>query len=68
MLVTFLYFHFRQKGREISWRDFVSYYLAKGLVRKEQTSSWDLVSDSSCSVDLMKYSKLTGLINKCFNS
>ncbi|XP_062861278.1 AFG3-like protein 1 [Trichomycterus rosablanca] len=34
MLVTFLYFHFRKRGREISWRDFVNYYLARGLVER----------------------------------
>ncbi|XP_030620697.1 LOW QUALITY PROTEIN: AFG3-like protein 1 [Chanos chanos] len=32
MLTAFLYFHFRETGKEISWRDFVNYYLARGLV------------------------------------
>ncbi|XP_072551141.1 mitochondrial inner membrane m-AAA protease component AFG3L1-like [Salminus brasiliensis] len=34
MLATFLYLHFRDTGREISWRDFVNCYLAKGLVER----------------------------------
>ncbi|KAM9481752.1 mitochondrial inner membrane m-AAA protease component AFG3L1-like isoform 1-T1 [Clarias gariepinus] len=34
MLVMFLYLHHRDKGREISWREFVNYYLAQGLVEK----------------------------------
>ncbi|MCI4379505.1 hypothetical protein PGIGA_G00229150 [Pangasianodon gigas] len=34
MLVTFLYLHFRDEGREISWREFVNYYLARGLVER----------------------------------
>lgn len=34
MLVTFLYLYFRDKGREISWKEFVNYYLAQGLVRE----------------------------------
>ncbi|XP_015223771.2 mitochondrial inner membrane m-AAA protease component AFG3L1 [Lepisosteus oculatus] len=28
----FLYFYFRDTGKEISWKDFVHYYLARGLV------------------------------------
>ncbi|XP_036440478.1 AFG3-like protein 1 [Colossoma macropomum] len=34
MLSVFLYLHFRDTGREISWKDFVNYYLAKGLVER----------------------------------
>ncbi|KAG9272948.1 AFG3-like protein 1 [Astyanax mexicanus] len=34
MLAAFLYLHFRDTGKEISWRDFVTYYLAKGLVER----------------------------------
>ncbi|XP_066540438.1 mitochondrial inner membrane m-AAA protease component AFG3L1-like [Hoplias malabaricus] len=34
MLAAFLYLHFRETGREISWRDFVNCYLAKGLVER----------------------------------
>ncbi|XP_064414871.1 AFG3-like protein 1 [Latimeria chalumnae] len=30
----FLYFYFRDPGREISWKDFVHYYLARGLVER----------------------------------
>ncbi|KAG2470101.1 AFG32 protein, partial [Polypterus senegalus] len=28
----FLYFYFRDSGKEITWKDFVHYYLARGLV------------------------------------
>ncbi|XP_027015131.2 AFG3-like protein 1 isoform X1 [Tachysurus fulvidraco] len=34
MLATFLYLYFRNRGREISWREFVHYYLARGLVER----------------------------------
>ncbi|TSZ97526.1 AFG3-like protein 1 [Bagarius yarrelli] len=34
MLVTFLYLHFRDRGKEISWREFVNYYLARDLVER----------------------------------
>lgn len=30
---TFLYFYFRDTGKEISWKEFVHFYLARGLVR-----------------------------------
>ena len=29
----FLYFYFRDSGKEITWKHFVQYYLARGLVR-----------------------------------
>ena len=29
----FLYFYFRDPGKEITWKHFVQYYLARGLVR-----------------------------------
>ncbi|XP_023646132.1 mitochondrial inner membrane m-AAA protease component AFG3L1 [Paramormyrops kingsleyae] len=29
---TFLYFYFRDAGKEISWKEFVHFYLARGLV------------------------------------
>ncbi|XP_063045062.1 AFG3-like protein 1 isoform X2 [Engraulis encrasicolus] len=32
MLSTFIYLHLRETGREISWKDFVNYYLTEGLV------------------------------------
>ncbi|KAL2088509.1 hypothetical protein ACEWY4_015408 [Coilia grayii] len=32
MLSAFIYLHLRETGREISWKDFVSYYLTEGLV------------------------------------
>lgn len=35
MLATFLYLYFRDRGREISWREFVNFYLARGLVRDD---------------------------------
>ncbi|KAI5098492.1 AFG3-like protein 2, partial [Silurus meridionalis] len=34
LLATFLYLYLRDKGREISWRDFVNHYLARGLVER----------------------------------
>ncbi|XP_058243645.1 AFG3-like protein 1 [Hemibagrus wyckioides] len=34
MLATFLYLYFRDGGREISWREFVNFYLARGLVQR----------------------------------
>ncbi|KAK3570964.1 hypothetical protein QTP86_031233 [Hemibagrus guttatus] len=34
MLATFLYLYFRDRGREISWREFVNYYLTRGLVQR----------------------------------
>lgn len=33
MAVGFLYFYFRDPGKEITWKHFVQYYLARGLVR-----------------------------------
>lgn len=30
----FLYFYFRDPGKEITWKHFVQYYLARGLVRR----------------------------------
>lgn len=33
MASTFLYFYFRETGKEVSWKDFVNNYLARGLVR-----------------------------------
>ncbi|XP_076142854.1 mitochondrial inner membrane m-AAA protease component AFG3L1-like isoform X1 [Alosa pseudoharengus] len=32
MLSAFVYLHLRETGKEISWRDFVNYYLTQGLV------------------------------------
>jgi hypothetical protein len=29
----FFYFYFRDPGKEITWKHFVQYYLARGLVR-----------------------------------
>lgn len=34
MAVGFLYFYFRDPGKEITWKHFVQYYLARGLVRR----------------------------------
>lgn len=34
MSAAFLYFYFRETGREISWKDFVHIYLARGLVER----------------------------------
>lgn len=31
--VGFFYLYFRDPGREITWKHFVQYYLARGLVR-----------------------------------
>lgn len=33
MASTFLYFYFRETGKEVSWKDFVNNYLARRLVR-----------------------------------
>uniref|UniRef100_A0A673YF43 AFG3-like protein 1 n=1 Tax=Salmo trutta TaxID=8032 RepID=A0A673YF43_SALTR len=33
MASAFLYFYFRETGKEVSWKDFVNNYLARGLVR-----------------------------------
>uniref|UniRef100_A0A4W5NMS8 AAA+ ATPase domain-containing protein n=1 Tax=Hucho hucho TaxID=62062 RepID=A0A4W5NMS8_9TELE len=33
MASAFLYFYFRETGKEVSWKDFVDNYLARGLVR-----------------------------------
>lgn len=32
---TLLYFYFRDRGREITWKDFVHRYLSRGLVRSK---------------------------------
>ncbi|XP_076848670.1 mitochondrial inner membrane m-AAA protease component AFG3L1-like isoform X2 [Brachyhypopomus gauderio] len=34
ILAAFCYLHLRETGKEISWRDFVNYYLARGLVER----------------------------------
>ena len=33
VVAGFLYFYFRDPGKEITWKHFVQYYLARGLVR-----------------------------------
>lgn len=32
LISGFMYFYYRDPGREITWKDFVSYYLARGVV------------------------------------
>lgn len=34
MAVGFSYLYFRNPGKEITWKHFVQYYLARGLVRR----------------------------------
>lgn len=32
MVAAFTYFYFRETGVQISWKDFVHYFLSRGLV------------------------------------
>lgn len=50
MVAAFTYFYFRETGVQISWKDFVHYFLSRGLVGVATVVSMHLIRyGSACS-------------------
>lgn len=47
MATAFVYFHFRETGVQVSWKDFVDRYLSRGLVRDMEHFIFTFVSVST---------------------